>query len=72
MEDSSLTLEYCENRMSILSYLTRLARDENGTTALEYGLILGMVSIVIILAAANLANGSGILWTKTTDALNNN
>ena len=32
------------------STLTRFLRDENGATAIEYGLIAGLVAVVIITA----------------------
>jgi Flp pilus assembly pilin Flp len=55
--------------MSILSHLVHLSKDENGTTILEYGLILATVSMGIIAAAAQLTNGSGGLWSIATNAL---
>jgi pilus assembly protein Flp/PilA len=39
-----------ENAMNIL--LVQFARDESGVTAIEYGLIAALISVVIITAAA--------------------
>ena len=31
-----------------MKYITKFARDENGATAIEYGLIAGLIAVVII------------------------
>ena len=37
-----------------MSFLTRFLRDEEGATAIEYGLIAALVSVVIIVALTTL------------------
>ena len=53
---------------------SRLSRDEEGATAVEYGLIVGLIAVVIVAAVAILApqlegafrNIGGVLSTNTT------
>jgi pilus assembly protein Flp/PilA len=51
---SRVAITFCfgvrENSMNIL--LVQFARDESGVTAIEYGLIAALISVVIITAAA--------------------
>jgi Flp pilus assembly pilin Flp len=49
--------------MAKRSFLARLMRDQSGATALEYCLIIGCLSIVIIVAAQGLGMGTGSVWT---------
>jgi pilus assembly protein Flp/PilA len=35
-------------------FLTRFMRDERGATAIEYGLIVALISVVIITAVTNI------------------
>ena len=46
-------------------------REEDGQTAVEYALVIGLVAIVLAVALA--AGGTGIftgLWTKVRNAIN--
>ena len=53
------------NRRSIL---IRLLHDQSGASAVEYGLLIGLVSMVIIVALQSLALGIDSVW----DTANNN
>ncbi len=44
--------------------LTPFMRDESGATAIEYGLILSLMTIVCIAAFVTLASDSGGMWGK--------
>jgi pilus assembly protein Flp/PilA len=37
-------------------FLTRFSEDENGATAIEYGLIVALISVVIITAVTSVGN----------------
>lgn len=56
--------------------LRRLVRDQRGTSAVEYGIILALIFLAIAGAVAALANQSTEQWTgintKVTDASKNN
>jgi pilus assembly protein Flp/PilA len=54
-------------------YMTRLRnflRDENGATAVEYGLIAACISIAIILAITSVGTDLNTTFTNVSDALN--
>ncbi len=51
---------------TFLSNLSALAKDERGVTALEYGLIAGLVAVVIVTSVTTL--GSNLKTTFTTIA----
>jgi pilus assembly protein Flp/PilA len=51
-------------------FLARFAKDESGATAIEYGLIAGLIGVAII-AALNLASGSlTAMFTRVSTELN--
>lgn len=47
-----------------------LLRDQSGTSAIEYGMIIALLSIVIIGALQGLSNGVGAVWDTATTATN--
>jgi pilus assembly protein Flp/PilA len=49
--------------------LARFAQDESGVTGIEYGLIGGLVAIVIITAAATIGTGIQVIFTTIATAL---
>lgn len=53
-----------EATMTKRSLISRLWRDQSGATAIEYVLIIGGISIVIIVAAQGLGMGVGSVWTN--------
>ena len=53
--------------MHLLSFLKRIARDERGGTAIEYGLIASLVVIASIGAFEAVANENTGLWAVVSD-----
>jgi pilus assembly protein Flp/PilA len=49
--------------------ITRFVRDESGATAIEYGLIAGLVSCVIIAAVTTAGTQLNAVWTSIGTAL---
>ncbi len=47
----------------------RLKRDEKGATAVEYGLMVGLIAVVIIFAVSTLGEQLNELFTSITDEL---
>jgi len=47
----------------------RLKKDEKGATAVEYGLMVGLIAAVIITTVMLLGGQLNTLFTKVTDAL---
>ena len=51
----------------MLRSITRFLRDEEGATAIEYGIIAGLISVVMITAVAGtggIGDLLGKIWTK--------
>jgi pilus assembly protein Flp/PilA len=53
--------------MTLRTHIKRLLADDRGATAIEYGLILALISIGLVGAAAGLAGARGILWETILD-----
>ena len=49
--------------------LTRFARDESGATAVEYGLIAGLIAVVIITAVTTVGTKLTNTFTKVSNKL---
>ena len=47
----------------------RLKKDEKGATAVEYGLMVGLIAVVIIVAVTTLGGQLNALFTEITTAL---
>ena len=47
--------------------IKRLAQDERGATAIEYGLILAMIFLAMIGAVATFGQGVITMWTGVAD-----
>jgi pilus assembly protein Flp/PilA len=47
-------------------FLKRLLRDNRGATAIEYGLIVALIVIAIIVAVQGVANETNGLWAVVT------
>lgn len=58
---------------TLFSFLTttknRLARDEKGATAVEYGLLVGLIAVGIIAALVILGPQLAALFTSVTNSL---
>jgi pilus assembly protein Flp/PilA len=48
---------------SLITTLRRFAQDESGVTAIEYGLIAGLVAVVIIVMVTNVGNDLKTVFT---------
>lgn len=59
--------------MKTKTLISRLMKDESAASAIEYGLIIGGISMVIIVALQGLSGGLGAIWntvsTQTTAAI---
>ena len=51
----------------MLKMLRQLFLDKSGATAIEYGLIVALVVIAIIVSMSSVANESTGLWARVTD-----
>jgi pilus assembly protein Flp/PilA len=51
------------------SLFTRFTQDESGATAIEYGLIAGLVSVVIIVAVTTAGQQLNAVWEQIGTAL---
>lgn len=54
---------------SFFNHVRALARDERGVTALEYGLIAGLIAVVIVTSVTNLGTKLTTVFTSITAAL---
>ncbi len=43
-----MALRQCNGKLIMKNLLSRFSRDESGATAIEYGLIAGLIAVVII------------------------
>ena len=53
-----------------MSLLRKLAADESGATAIEYGLIAALVAVALISALTSMGGGLTNKFTKITNELN--
>lgn len=56
---------------AIRTTLRRLLADQNGATAIEYGLIAALIVVAMIGALSSLGGGALGMWTKVNDAVQN-
>jgi pilus assembly protein Flp/PilA len=52
-------------------FVTRFLKDESGATAIEYGLIIALIAVVIVAAFATLKPALTGAFTRTSTALDN-
>ena len=55
--------------MRLGATISKFLRDENGATAIEYGLIAGLISIVIITAVTLVGGNLSTVFTNVSNAL---
>jgi pilus assembly protein Flp/PilA len=55
----------------MVGFLQRFARDENGATAIEYGLIVALIAVVVITAVTTLGKKLNNAFTKVNTGLVN-
>jgi len=55
----------------MLKHVMKFLKDEEGASAVEYGLVVGLIAValVVIMAAFTGANGIGGAFTAITDSL---
>jgi pilus assembly protein Flp/PilA len=53
--------------MSLRTLLKRIGADNAGATAIEYGLILGLIAIAALGVMQNLGNETTTLWNTVKD-----
>ncbi|MGM9486085.1 Flp family type IVb pilin [Ideonella sp. YS5] len=58
--------------MQIIKYVKSFARDEEGVTAIEYGLIAALIAVVIIGAVTAVGNGLCDTFATVAGALGGN
>ena len=46
----------------VMSFIRRLAQDRKGATAVEYGLIIGLIVITLIVTLTQVANTTVGMW----------
>jgi pilus assembly protein Flp/PilA len=51
------------------NHLTRFVKDESGVTAIEYGLIAGLVSVVIIVAVTAIGTSLNVVFNFIATSL---
>ena len=66
--NSGLTTEYLEPKP--MSFLARFIRDDSGATAIEYGLIAALISVVIVGALTTIGTNLNTKSTAVGTSLN--
>ena len=56
-----------EFHMPCRSIVMRILKDETGASAIEYGLIIAMISIALIASMQGLALGVNSVWSTATN-----
>jgi pilus assembly protein Flp/PilA len=54
-----------------MRFINRFVRDESGSNALEYGLIVAFVSLAVVAGAQTAGGALGTMFTNIGVALNN-
>lgn len=49
--------------------LQRFLKDEKGTTAIEYGMIVGMIFLIVVAAITAYADRTNAMYQKISDAV---
>lgn len=52
-------------------FLTRLGRDANGATAIEYGLILALIFVALLGAVSTFGQTAIGFWNSVSNTVNN-
>jgi len=58
-----------ESSMHVIRFIQDLARDEDGVTAIEYGLIAALIAVVIIAAVEAVGGGVSSTFNSVADKL---
>ena len=51
--------------------VSRFARDEQGATAVEYGMMVGLIAVVVIVAVAALGTQLNTFFVRIKDCITN-
>ena len=54
-----------------MRHLFRMMRDTKAATAVEYGLILALIFLAIVVGVSNLASTTVGMWNNSTNAVRN-
>jgi len=55
--------------MQVVKFIKQFARDEEGVTAIEYGLIAALIAVVIIASVTVVGAQLELVFTEISDAL---
>lgn len=55
--------------MQVFSFLAQVLRDNRGATAVEYGLIVAMIVVVMIVALQSVATANTNMWQMVKDEI---
>ena len=55
--------------MQITRFIQKFVRDDEGVTAIEYGLIAALIAVVIIIAVTSVGTKLNIIFTAVASAL---
>jgi pilus assembly protein Flp/PilA len=55
-----------------MRFLRRLMRAQKGATAVEYGLILALIFLAMIVGVVSVGNTTSGMWNNVSDAVRNN
>ena len=55
--------------MQVVKFIKQFARDEEGVTAIEYGLIAALIAVTIIVAATAVGDNLVLVFTAVSTAL---
>lgn len=55
--------------MQVVRFIQDFVRDDEGVTAIEYGLIAALIAVAIIGAAQLVGTNLGLVFTAVSDAL---
>lgn len=50
----------------MLNQISRFLKDEEGASAVEYGLIIGLIAVALVVVLGLMSNGLGDLFGKVT------
>ena len=54
-------------KLGWVTMLKRFLQDESGATAIEYGLIVALIALAIIVAISGVGNSTGNMWNFVSD-----
>ena len=55
-----------------MRYLRKLLEDRKGATAIEYGLILAMIFLAMMVGVVSVGLTTSSMWTNVSDSVQNN